>query len=274
MLVLYPESSWREARWESAQVPLAPRGRGPAAHGGRHHLDRPPDQRADPPAGAPGRPHRRGRLPRACARPAPVDDEVHDLARSINRMCAQLRQMSQTIRQSERTQLLAQLAAGTGPPASERPDGRTDEPATPLKRCEAAQDRPEHDRGPAPARVDRGAGPGPADAGQGGGAAPLRRRIWPGSSTTSRPASADLRARPGRARGSAQCAGSEPCLADEPSLRAAVLNLALNAIEAAGPGGIGEARSAAGRRTSGSSRSATRARARRRRLRRRSSTPS
>ena len=39
-------------------------------------------------------------------------DEVQDLAGSINRMCTQLKQMQGTIRQSERTRLLAQLAAG------------------------------------------------------------------------------------------------------------------------------------------------------------------
>ena len=39
-------------------------------------------------------------------------DEVADLARSINSMCHQLRDMSRTIQQSERTRLLAQLAAG------------------------------------------------------------------------------------------------------------------------------------------------------------------
>ena len=44
--------------------------------------------------------------------PGPRGDEVQDLAGSINRMCTQLKQMQQTIRQSERTRLLAQLAAG------------------------------------------------------------------------------------------------------------------------------------------------------------------
>jgi signal transduction histidine kinase len=39
-------------------------------------------------------------------------DEVHDLSRSINRMCLQLRKMQQTIRHSERARLLAQFAAG------------------------------------------------------------------------------------------------------------------------------------------------------------------
>lgn len=39
-------------------------------------------------------------------------DEVHDLAQSVNRMCRQLHEMQQTIRQTERTRVLAQLAGG------------------------------------------------------------------------------------------------------------------------------------------------------------------
>ena len=44
--------------------------------------------------------------------PGPRGDEVQDLASSINLMSNQLKQMQHTIRQSERTRLLAQLAAG------------------------------------------------------------------------------------------------------------------------------------------------------------------
>ena len=44
--------------------------------------------------------------------PGQQGDEVQELARSINSMASQLKQMQQTIRQSERTRLLAQLAAG------------------------------------------------------------------------------------------------------------------------------------------------------------------
>ena len=39
-------------------------------------------------------------------------DEVAELTSSINRMCAQLKEMQQTIQHSERARLLAQLAAG------------------------------------------------------------------------------------------------------------------------------------------------------------------
>ena len=44
--------------------------------------------------------------------PAADGDEVADLTASINRMCFQLKGMRQTIEQSERARLLAQLAAG------------------------------------------------------------------------------------------------------------------------------------------------------------------
>jgi signal transduction histidine kinase len=110
LLVLYPETSWRQARWEAAMPPLtlgagslgimvvvtgwiAHRiserirrvGRQVAliAEGNFHELDLDRER-----------------------------DEVHDLSRSINRMCLQLKEMHQTIRQSERARLLGQFAAG------------------------------------------------------------------------------------------------------------------------------------------------------------------
>ena len=110
LFVLYPETSWRQARWEAAASPLAVGLGTLAANGGAHQLDRPPDQRTNS---------------RGCQQvaliaagdfeefdPGPTDDEVRDLARAINGMSAQLREMQRTIRQSERARLLAQLAAG------------------------------------------------------------------------------------------------------------------------------------------------------------------
>ncbi len=44
--------------------------------------------------------------------PVGREDEVADLAVSVNRMCAQLKEMQQTIHRSERARLLAQLGAG------------------------------------------------------------------------------------------------------------------------------------------------------------------
>ncbi len=68
LLVLYPESNWRDARWESAQVPLF-LGAGALALMAAattwiaHRIS------ANPPSGAPGRPDCRRRLPGASARP-------------------------------------------------------------------------------------------------------------------------------------------------------------------------------------------------------------
>jgi signal transduction histidine kinase len=110
LLVLYPETSWRMARWEAAIPPLAV-GLGTlglmAAVTGwiAHRISR-----------------RLHELQQRVSRIAAGDfagfessaggDEVQELARSINCMSNQLNQMQRTIRQSERTRLLAQLAAG------------------------------------------------------------------------------------------------------------------------------------------------------------------
>ena len=49
LLVLYPETSWRQARWEAAMPPLMLGVGSLGDDGRRHELDRPPHQRADPP---------------------------------------------------------------------------------------------------------------------------------------------------------------------------------------------------------------------------------
>jgi signal transduction histidine kinase len=110
LLMLYPETSWRQAQWEAATPPLA-LGVGTlclvvaVTSWIAHRFSR-----------------RIGDLERQVARiasgdfqafePGPPGDEIQELAGSIQRMCNQLKQMQLTIRQSERTRLLAQLAAG------------------------------------------------------------------------------------------------------------------------------------------------------------------
>jgi signal transduction histidine kinase len=110
LFVLYPEESWSRARWNAALPPLAVGGSAvllTAVVSGwlaqrfsrRIHLLQ--AQVAAIAAGdfseiAPG-----GRL-----------DEIQELVTSVNSMSSQLRQMQHTIRQSERTRLLAQLAGG------------------------------------------------------------------------------------------------------------------------------------------------------------------
>lgn len=110
LVVLYPETSWRQSRWEAALPSLA-LGFGSLgvmvvvtswiAHCIGRRIHRLESQVARIAEGqfqeiAIGR----------------EDDEVSDLSRSINRMCIQLREMRETILQSERTRLLAQIAAG------------------------------------------------------------------------------------------------------------------------------------------------------------------
>jgi signal transduction histidine kinase len=110
LLVLYPETSWRQARWEAAAPPLAV-GLGTLVL--MATVTSWIAQRISV---------RIQRLQEQVARIAAGDfepfdgryagDEVQGLAESINLMSAQLKGMQETIRQSERTRLLAQFAAG------------------------------------------------------------------------------------------------------------------------------------------------------------------
>jgi signal transduction histidine kinase len=110
LLVLYPETSWRQARWEAAMPPLM-LGAGSlgmmilatswVAYRITARIRRVQGQVARIVDGdfrelAPGGQH----------------DEVADLSRSINHLCVRLREMQRTIRETERSGLLAQFAAG------------------------------------------------------------------------------------------------------------------------------------------------------------------
>jgi signal transduction histidine kinase len=110
LLVLYPESSWRQARWEAAMPPLM-LGAGSlgmmilatswVGHRITARIRRVQGQVA--------------RIVEGDFRelaPAGQRDEVADLSRSINHLCVQLRQMQRTIRETERSRVLAQFAAG------------------------------------------------------------------------------------------------------------------------------------------------------------------
>ena len=185
LLVLYPESSWLEARWESAQVPLS-LGAGALvlmaaattwiAHrisGRIHRLENQVARIAE------------GDFQELVLDPGAPRDEVDDLSRSINRMCTQLRQMSQTIRQSERTQTLAQLAAGMAHQLRNALTGARLSIQLHLKRCEDARGRYQHVGGLAPAFTDRRAGSGPLDAQPARRAATYRVRSRSDCCTTS-----------------------------------------------------------------------------------------
>jgi signal transduction histidine kinase len=110
LLVLYPETSWRQVRREAATPAMLLGGASLLLMAGvtswiAHSISR-----------------RIGAVTMQVARiaggnfegldPDSGGDEIADLVGSINSMCSQLREMSRTIQQSERTRLLSQLAAG------------------------------------------------------------------------------------------------------------------------------------------------------------------
>jgi signal transduction histidine kinase len=110
LLVLYPETSWRRARHEAATPALA---LGLGALGlmavftgwTAHRIGVRIRQVRQQVARIASGDFERFEPDSRC-------DEIQDLAGSINLMCDQLQQMRQTIRQSERTRVLAQLGAG------------------------------------------------------------------------------------------------------------------------------------------------------------------
>lgn len=234
LLVLYPETSWRQARQEAATPPLVLGGSSLILMAAvtswiAHRIS-----------------VRIRKMQRQVARIAAGDfegfdagrrsDEVQDLAGSINRMCDQLKQMQRTIRQSERTRLLAQLAAGlahqlrnslTGARMSVQlharrfPPREGDETLNVALRQLAITE--EQVKGLLSlGRVERQPH-APCELGR------LLGDITLLVGPSCQHAKVDLRHRP----------GYDPfhVMADEASLRAAILNLTMNAIEAAGPGG-------------------------------------
>ena len=244
LLVLYPEAAWRRARWEASWPPLgvgllslAPMAvvTGVVAHRLGVRLRsvegkvaavaagdfRPLDERA------------RG-------------DEVDELVRSVNRMASQLRQMREAIRRTERAGVLAQLSAGlahqlrnaaTGARMavqlharrcpSPQADGSLDVALRQLSLCE--------EQVKALLSMDRTFGKSPTLL----DAVKLAGEVADLVEPTCRHLGITLDRR---------LDGRSILRADREQLRAALSNLALNAIEAAGPGGtVGlEVRSASG----------------------------
>ncbi len=234
LLVLYPETSWRQARWEAATPPLAV---GLATLALMTAVTTWIAQRIS---------LRIRELEQQVARIAAGDferfdpgargDEVQDLANSINRMCDQLKQMRQTIRQSERTRLLAQLAAGlahqlrnslTGARMSIQLHAKRFPPRDGDETLNVALREltitEEQVKGLLSlGRLERQPHT-ECELGR------LLEEITLLVSPSCEHAQVDLRRRPGE--------GPLHVMADAPGLRAAVLNLMMNAIEAAGPGG-------------------------------------
>ncbi len=234
LLVLYPESSWRDALWDFARAPIA---LGLVALAmmvlaSRWFADR-----------ISRRVHRlRAQVARIAEGEfselelGTVEDEIQDLTRSVNLMSAQLQEMRRTIVRSERTQLLAQLAAGFAHQLRNTLTGARLGIQLHVKRC-------------------------PASAGDSSLGVALRQLALTEEQVQGLLTLGRLERRPPRSCDVGELIrdlGSlleptfqharvaleshlpdEPTTAeiDAPSVRAAVLNLAWNAIEAAGPGG-------------------------------------
>jgi signal transduction histidine kinase len=232
--VLYPETSWRQARFEAATPPLLLGGASLLVMAAvtswiAHRISR-----------------RIGVVNRRVARIAGGDfegldpdrnrDEIADLVRSINAMCGQLRDMSRTIRQSERARLLAQLAAGLAHQLRNSLTGARMSVQLHARRCAV----PTGDRSLEVAvrqlAMTEEQIQGLLSLGRVEGRPPVAcdlRRLLSEIALLIGPACE-------HAKVTLEVRGEGPPLpvmAEESGLRAAALNLALNAIEAAGPGG-------------------------------------
>jgi signal transduction histidine kinase len=237
LFVLYPRTSLQQARWEAVMPSLL---LGAASLGLMvlvtswiaNHIS-----------------GRLRRVQRQVARIADGDfrdldpggrgDEVADLTLSINRMCAQLKGMQQTIHQSERARLLAQLGAGlahqlrnslTGARLSvqlhvkRHPDAAGDQTLTVALQQLALTE--EQVRGLLSiGRVEQQ----PAEVCE-------LRQVLEDVAFLVSPACQHAKVRFNQPAAEREPTAIE-VLADRSGLRAAILNLALNAIDAAGQGG-------------------------------------
>lgn len=234
LLVLYPETNWRQARWEAATPPLA-MGLGTlglmAAVTGwiAHRMGariRMVQQQVARIAG--------GDFERFD--PDPRCDEIQDLAISINVMCDQLKQMRRTIALAERTRVLSQLGAGlahqlrnslTGARMSVQLHARRSPPQPGDETLNVALRQLAMTEEQVKGLLSLGRAErvphAPCELGR--LLADIALLVYP----SSQHAHVDFRLLP----------GDKPVrvMGDEAGIRAAILNLTLNAIEAAGPGG-------------------------------------
>lgn len=234
LLVLYPETSWQQARREAVTPPLMLGGGALVLLVGvtgwiAHRISR-----------------RIRSVQHQVARIAGGDfetigtfdqrDEVSDLAHSINSMCLQLREMRRTIQQSERTRILAQLAAGLAHQMRNALTGARMSVQLHARRCPA----PEHDQSLNVAirqltmteEQVKGLLSLGRDEHRAPGVCPLDALLTD-IALLVHPACEHARVVLDAAQGEKGLSA----WADESGLRAVVLNLVLNAIEAAGSGG-------------------------------------
>jgi signal transduction histidine kinase len=234
-LVLYPETSWEQARREAATPPLLLGGASLALMAGAAGWIA---RRIGRRIGAV-----RSRVARIAGgdfgplEPDPAGDEVADLVASIDVMCTRLRDLTGAIQRSERTRLLAQLAAGlahqmrnalTGARMSVQLHGRRCPGAAADRSLEVALRQlsitEEQVRGLLSLGRVEERPPTPCDL----------RRLLAEIAMLVGPACEHARVTLDVRDGG----GPVEVLAEEPGLRAAALNLALNAVEAAGRGGV------------------------------------
>jgi signal transduction histidine kinase len=234
LLILYPEARWRQARWEAALPPLILGASSLALM-------------AAVSGWVADRIRRRIRaVEQQVARIAegdfraigvgPSGDEVDELARSVNRMSDQLRQSQRTILATERARLLAQLTAGMAHQLRNALTGMRMSLQLHIRRSPPCAREPSLEIALRQMTITAEQIQGllrlghaePFDAGPCDVVALLDE-----VEMLVAPACEHAGVRLGRNG----MAGPLEIRADAPALRGALLNLALNAIEAAGPGG-------------------------------------
>ena len=233
LLVLYPETAWRKARWEAGlpalgvgALSLAPMAAvtGLVAHRlaarlrsveGRVAAIAAGDFRAMP---EPGR-----------------GDEVDDLVRSVNRMAGQLRRMAETIRRTERAGVLAQLAAGLAHQLRNAATGARMAVQLHARRCPIAKHDGSLDVALRQLAIGEGQIKGLLSTGRGIVDRPTR--LDPAELVDEVAALVEPTCRHQGVELSRQSETGLAILADREGLRSALMNLALNAVEAAGSGG-------------------------------------
>lgn len=236
LVALYPESDWRQARWEAAWPPLVLGGSSLALMAVvTGWIARKTGRRIRTLGDEVARLSRGDFQP---IDPGPGPREVVDLVRSINAMAAELRDLRATIARTERAKVLAQLAAGLAHQLRNALTGARMSIQLHVRR----HPPPESDRSLEVALRQLAL----TEEQVRGLLALGRGEHEPRSSArfdlNRLPADVALLVGPAAEHGRVSLtvgdeAAPREIVGDEPALRAAVLNLTLNAIEAAGPGG-------------------------------------